>query len=270
MKFAICNAIYDGWPLTDAMSHAARTGYTGIEIAPYSLSPDLAGFPAADRRRVREEAARLGLEICGIHLLLVNTTGLHLNHPDADVRRRTSRHLRDLVHLCADLEGRTLVLGSPKQRVLLPGVTPEQAWQWAAETLREAVAASGERGVIFCFEPLGPAETDFINTAEDALRFIRPFQSPHLKIILDVKAMLSEGKPVPDIIRASWPHFAHFHANDQNLKPPGFGGADYKPIAAALKNTGYDGWVSVESLYCAEPPELIARRSLEYLREVFA
>jgi sugar phosphate isomerase/epimerase len=81
--------------------------------------------------------------------------------------------------------------------------------------------------------------------------------------------MCSEAKPIPQIIRESWPRFAHFHANDKNLKGPGFGDVDFQPIAAALKEVGYDGFVSVEVFNFDEGPELIASKSLEYLRAVF-
>jgi sugar phosphate isomerase/epimerase len=90
-----------------------------------------------------------------------------------------------------------------------------------------------------------------------------------MKIILDVKAMCSEATPIPEIIRASWPDFAYVHANDRNLKGPGFGDVDFRPIAAALRAVGYDGWVSVEVFKFDEGPEAIATRSLAYLKETF-
>ena len=82
--------------------------------------------------------------------------------------------------------------------------------------------------------------------------------------------MCSEAKPIPQIIRESWPHFAYFHANDKNLKGPGFGEVDFAPIAAALKEVGYQGYVSVEVFNFEEGPEAIASRSLDYLRRVFS
>jgi sugar phosphate isomerase/epimerase len=82
--------------------------------------------------------------------------------------------------------------------------------------------------------------------------------------------MCSESKPIPDIIHESWPHFAHFHANDRNLKGPGFGDVDFKPIAAALKAVGYGGFVSVEVFQFEEGAETIAAKSLEYLERAFA
>jgi sugar phosphate isomerase/epimerase len=81
--------------------------------------------------------------------------------------------------------------------------------------------------------------------------------------------MCSETKPIPQIIRESWPHFAHFHANDKNLKGPGFGEVDFKPIGAALKEIGYTGYVSVEVFNFDEGPEVIASKSLECLKIAF-
>ncbi|MDB6111564.1 MAG: Xylose isomerase protein barrel, partial [Pedosphaera sp.] len=100
-------------------------------------------------------------------------------------------------------------------------------------------------------------------------RFAQQFGSRNFKIILDVKAMSSEAKPIPQIIRESWPHFAHFHANDKNLKGPGFGEVDFKPIAAALEAVGYDDYVSVEVFKFEAGPEVIADRSIEYLKRTF-
>ncbi len=138
------------------------------------------------------------------------------------------------------------------------------------KTFRPAVAAAEARRVTICLEPLSPADTNFINTAAQAIEFVGQLPSPSFQIILDVKAMCSESKPIPQIIRESWPHFAHFHANDRNLKGPGFGDVDFVPIAAALKEVGYDGFVSVEVFKFDEGPQAIATRSLDYLKRAFA
>ncbi len=124
-------------------------------------------------------------------------------------------------------------------------------------------------GVTICLEPLAPSETNFLNTAADAAALAAEVGSPAFQIMLDVKAMCSEGRPLPEIIRSMRGRFAYFHANDRNLKGPGFGDVDFGPIAAALKESGYDGTVSVEVFDFTEGPEVIARKSREYLREKF-
>jgi sugar phosphate isomerase/epimerase len=199
----------------------------------------------------------------------VEAEGMHLTHPDSAVRERTSKYFSDLVDFCADLGGKIVVVGSPKQRNIMEGVSPDLAWEWATAIFREPVMRAERRGVTICFEPLAPTETNFINTAAEAIRFVQQLRTPHFKIILDVKAMCSESKPIPQIIRESWPHFAYFHANDRNLKGPGFGGVDFKPIAAALKEVGYNDYVSVEVFKFEEGAEVIATKSIDYLKQVF-
>jgi len=269
MKFAICSEIYQGWSVEDALQHAHQTGYDALEVAPFTLAKYVHDIPASRRREIREAPARTGIAISGIHWVLVQAEGMHLTHPDPEVRARTKRYFVELVDFCADLGGRSIVVGSPQQRSVMEGVTYEQAWEWAADGFRDAVRQAEDRGVTICFEPLAPEETNFVNTAEEAIRFIQQLDSPAMKIILDVKAMCSESKPIPQIIRESWPHFAYFHANDRNLKGPGFGDVDFVPIAAALKEVGYDGYVSVEVFKFEEGPEVIATRSFEYLKRVF-
>jgi sugar phosphate isomerase/epimerase len=266
MKFAICNEIFQNWKMEDAFACAARVGYDAVEIAPFTIANSVTEVSALDRQKIREAAARNNIEIAGIHWVLVKPEGLYINHTDAMIRRRTADYFVNLVDFCADVGGKVMVVGSPKQRNILPDVSPQQAWSWAAATFRNAVKQAEERQVTICFEPLAPVETNFINTAEEALRFTREVVSPNFKIILDVKAMCSEAKSIPQIIRESWPDFAHFHANDKNLKGPGFGDVDFKPIFSALKELGYQGYASVEVFKFEEGAEVIATRSLEYMK----
>ena len=270
MQFGICNEIFQGWTLPDTFAYAARAGYDLVEIAPFTIAKYVTEISAAQRVEIRDAAAHAGVGIAGLHWVLVQTEGLHLTSPDRDIRERTSHYLTELVKCCADFGGTRIVLGSPKQRNFGEGITFDRACRWAHDTISDSVKHAEDRGVVICFEPLAPSETNFINTAAEGIRFAAQFASPAMSIILDVKAMCAEEKPIPQIIRESAGRFAYFHANDANLKGPGFGDIDFTPIAAALRDAHYDGTVSVEVFKFDEGPEIIATQSREYLRRVFA
>ncbi|MBP5761202.1 MAG: sugar phosphate isomerase/epimerase [Verrucomicrobia bacterium] len=269
MKFSICNEIFQGWKLEDVFRSAKSIGYDAVEIAPFTLAESVEQISAEERARIRESAKNAGIGISGIHWVLVKPDGLSINGPDAAVRERTAGYFKELVDFCADIGGRAIVVGSPKQRQILPGVTAAQAGEWTLETFRPAVARAEERGVVICLEPLGEAETNFINTAAQAVELTEQLHSKAFQIILDVKAMYAEGRPLPQIIRESRGKFAYFHANDRNLKGPGFGDVDFVPIFRALREVGYDGVVSVEVFKFEEGPQEIATRSLETLKKAW-
>lgn len=269
MKFGICNEIFQGWTLDDTFTFAKKAGYDFVEIAPFTVAPYVTEISATQRQSIRESAARAGIGISGLHWVLVQAEGMYLTSPDAAVRAKTAAYFRELVDCCADLGGTRIIVGSPKQRNVLEGVKYEQAWAWATDVFRDAVKCAEDRGVVICFEPLAPVETNFVNTAEEGRHFAAQFGSKAMSIILDVKAMSSETKPIPQIIRESAGCFEYFHANDANLKGPGFGEVDFRPIAAALRESGYDGIVSVEVFKFEEGAEVIATKSREYLRSTF-
>lgn len=269
MKFAICNEMFENWAFPDVCAAARDAGYTGVEIAPFTLGKAPNEVTPEERTTLRETARDTGIEIVGLHWLLAHTTGFHINSPDRGVRQQTAAYLIDLINLCADLGGTVMVFGSPKQRCLIDGTTYEDAWDYAVETFRAIVPALESKGVTLCLEPLAREETDFINTAEEAARMIQEIASEHFQLILDVKAMSSEMKPIPKIIRQNRLSVKHFHANDANLRGPGFGNIDYVPIADALSEIEYTGWISVEVFDFSPDPVTIACKSMDYLRSVF-
>jgi len=267
MKFALCNEMFENMPMAQVASIAAKLGYHGIEIAPFTLGPWATEIPAAKRRETRKAIEDHGLETVGLHWLFAGPKGLHMTTPEQTTWEQTRDYLAALLDLCSDLGGKVLVLGSPKQRSILENQTKQGAWKRAGALLASVVERAGELGLTICFEPLAPAETNFINTVEEGMKLVREVESPNLKIHLDVKAMCSEGKPVPEIIRSvKVSDIGHFHVNDPNLYGPGMGEVDYTPIAEAVRDIGYDKWLSVEVFKYDPDPETIAKKSIDYLR----
>jgi sugar phosphate isomerase/epimerase len=269
MKYAICNEMFEGWPPEKAFTFVAQCGYTGIEIAPFTLGPAVEAIPASKRRAIRRAAEAAGLEIVGLHWLLAKTEGLHLTHPDADVRRRTTAHLKELIRLCAELGGRILVFGSPMQRNLLPGVAQAQAADFTLMAFDTLLPALEEAGATMVLEPLGPEETDFLNTAAEAAELIGRLGAPQVRLLLDCKAMATETEPISELIARHAPILAHFHANDPNRQGPGFGRLDFVPICGALNKMDYRGWISVEVFDYAPGIERLAQGSILHLQECF-
>jgi sugar phosphate isomerase/epimerase len=265
MQFAICNEQFEGWAFDRVCQFVGSVGYKGLEVAPFTLAPLITDVSAARRAELKQQTGDAGIEILGLHWLLAKTQGFHLTSPETDVRRRTAAYLVSLAEACHDLGGRLMVFGSPGQRSLLPGVTLDQAFAFASETFRSALPAMADLGVTLCMEPLSSAETDFINTCDDALRLSEMVAHPNFVLHLDVKAMCTEPTPPTELIRRHGRDAGHFHANDANRRGPGFGDVDFVPIFQALEDAGYDRWVSVEVFDYTPDPETIARKSIEYM-----
>ena len=86
MRFGICSEIFKDWKLADAMAFARRVGYDAIEIAPFTIADYVTDISDSTRRQIRDDAARAGIAISGIHWVLVKAEGMYVNHPESAVR----------------------------------------------------------------------------------------------------------------------------------------------------------------------------------------
>jgi sugar phosphate isomerase/epimerase len=267
VKIGLCHEICSDWPIQNVFAYAAALGCHGVEIAPWTLAGSLAELTPERRREIRRAAETHGVEILGLHWLLVKPEGLSINHPDPDIRRRTQEQMRGLIHLCADLGGHILTHGSPGQRTVQPSWDVAESWRRARETFEACLPTAEERGAVYCIEPLARVNTNFVNTVDEALRLVREIDHPCFQLMVDCRsAEAGDGGAVAALRAALASGFLrHVHVNDVNGNGPGFGHVRFAPILQALIDAAYTGYVSVE-VFTSEPDSrTIAARSVGYL-----
>ena len=136
-----------------------------------------------------------------------------------------------------------MVVGSPKQRHLLPGVSHAQAWEWTATTFRDAVKRAEDRGVTICLEPLAPAETNFINTAAEAIEFAYRRATLPKGVVVGVWLQLRSG--VRADIEKVVKDYLHYRRDTQPLTLPSAGCVFKNPLndsaGRVVEATGFKG-----------------------------
>jgi sugar phosphate isomerase/epimerase len=271
MKIAICNELFKDWDIEKVFDYAAQLGYDGVELAPFTLGETASDISAAERKRIREAAETTGIEIVGLHWLLVKPEGLYINHPDVNVRKTTQNYLKELIDLCGDLGGKVLVHGSPNQRNIKKGWNPVEAWKRAKETFQICAEAAQLRDVFYCLEALTAAETNFINTIDEALHMVEEIDHPNFQTMLDCRSIHASAKSeLPRVLKSALHtgKLKHVHVNDPNGRGPGFGDLQFSPLLKILHNTDYPGYISVEVFDFNPDPQTIAGRSLGYLHGI--
>lgn len=269
MKIAICNELFQGWPIEKVFQYAAQLGYDGVEIAPFTLADSVTEISPARRKAIRRAAESHGVEIVGLHWLLAKPEGLYINHPDEIIRIRTQEYIEALIHFCADIGGKVLVHGSPHQRTV-QGWKFDEAWDWARETFKAVLETARKRNVTYCIEPLPRTITNFINTVEEARRLVKEIRHPNFRMVFDCRnASVQEESVTEALIRALESRYLyHVHVNDANGNGPGFGETRFTPILKMLIKNSYRGYISVEVFETDPDPQTIASRSIGYLKGI--
>ena len=263
MRLALCNEVIAAMPFERQCEYAAKLGYAGLEVAPYTLADDPAQIVAADAQRYARVAADHGIAICGLHWLLVAPKGLSISTPDDAVRKRTLEVMLRLVELCAQMGGAYLVHGSPGQRRISAGATKQTALERAKDCWARAGDAAAKAGVTYCIEPLSSSQTPLVNTLGEAVAIVQQLGQPALRTMLDTSsAGQEETLPVAQLIDRWFPTgcVAHVQLNDRNRQGPGQGGDRFAPVLAALKRNLYQGWLAMEPFdYQPDGPGSAAR-----------
>jgi D-psicose/D-tagatose/L-ribulose 3-epimerase len=270
-RYSICNEVFEKRDFRESCKLARTMGYTGLEIAPFTLADNVNNLSPARRKELREILHGEGLQFVGLHWLFVKPDGLHITTADAAVRQKSWAYLNDLIDFCGDMrEGQSetavMVLGSPKQRGTTPGTTRTEATKRLAEGLASVGDRALARKCVVCMETLDHSQTDVDNTLAETVEIVKQVNKPAIQTMFDFHNTPDE-KDSPDVLVARYfPMIRHVHINEMDGRWPGTGKSDYVPLLRTLKKLKYKGWVSLEVFDFKMGAERIGREAIEYLK----
>ena len=241
MKFGVNMLI---WTANFTRQHLALLpeikgrGFDGIEVPIFSL----ADFCASDIRRGVEQNA-LECTACS-----VIPHGLSIGADDDSVRKKTRTHIEDCVKRAADAGAK--ILAGPLYTPVgyLPGRRrTRDEWKWAVECYVSLGPVLERHGVTIAIEPLNRFETYFLNTAADAAALCDQINHPNVGVLFDTFHANIEEKSIGQAYRALGRHLKHVHTCENDRGIPGSGHVEWTEVFGALRDLGYDGWLTIES-----------------------
>jgi sugar phosphate isomerase/epimerase len=241
---AISNIVLpDGVSDPAACAVFSRMGYSGIEIAPGKSVP---GWPVAPTQlsETRATIEGEGLRIVAMQGILFGISGVALFGAEG-ARARLRDHLAKVARVAGALGAGACVFGAPGVRD--PGdLTPDAAFRIAADFFGYLAPLFAEEGTTLAFEANAPVYgCKFATTTREALDLVKAIDHPGVRLQIDTGTVFLNQEDPAVIVEAA-PYASHFHVSEPQLVVLGSSGVDHGPIAAALGEAVYDGWISVE------------------------
>jgi len=221
------------------------SGFDGIEVPIF----DPNAFEAA---AVGRELDRMGLERTAVTIV---PGGTSLASSDAGVRQRACAHLETCIAAARDA-GVTLLAGPMYTPVgyLTGRRRTSEEWKWTVDSWQRLAPAVHAANIEIALEPLNRFETYFLNTVADATALCEAIRDPAIGILLDTFHANIEEKAIGDAVRHAAPHLKHLHTCENDRGIPGSGHVAWPEFFSAVREIGYDRWLTIESFGFALGP----------------
>ena len=245
--------------LADGFAKAATHGFDSVELF----------FPGPDAHSIAEiselqQKHGLGIAAVGTGAGMVKH-GLSLTHPDPSKREAALKFIIEMVELGGRLQA-PAILGSMQGR-WGGDITRDQALSWLADALKVIGEAAGNFDVPFIYEPLNRYETNLINRVGEAADWVHANDLHNIVLLADMFHMNIEEANIADAMRAGGDLIGHVHYADSNRSAMGMGHTDPAPVIAALKEIGYNDYLSAE-IFPLPDPDTAAAQTLRSIRSL--
>ena len=275
MRFAFSTNAYRRFPFDEAAARIAAIGYDGLELMADVPHAWPAGLLDGPKRGIREAMERHGLAFSNVNAFMMNAINdyrhpfLHPSFIEADEGYRRVRidHTRRALDLCAEL-GAPHITTEPGGPFAAGQDGRQAAIDLFVESLKPLVEHAEKLGVMLLVEP---EPFLLVERTDQFLEVAERIDSPALGLNFDVGHAYCVSEDIPRAIAQLAPHTRHYHFEDiaasrvHHHLIPGEGAIDFASVVAAIKATGYDGWLTVELYPNLDDPDDAARRALAYL-----
>lgn len=247
--------------IPENLEKAAALGYHAIEVHTREDAP-------LDLDAIRRAGSATGVAVSAVVTGRLNTEGqCSLMDDRPYVTRAAMEGMERYIQIASSLRA-DLVLGWVRGQVPR-GQDPRPYYDRLARNLGCLAKTAKDQNVKINLEVINRYEINTFNTAEETAAFLENYQLENCYVHLDTfHMMIDECDPVQAVHRCAG-KLGYFHVADNSRRYPGSGQIDFSRILSALKEIGYEGYLSVECF--PEPtPEEAAGRAISYLRALAA
>jgi len=238
------------YPLLEAIRKAAEFGYQGYEIDIGDFGSTGLGlhwpeqFIPQQVAAAGQAAGEAGIEISSLCLGVL--WRFYPSSPDASARSQAAHIIREAAALAASVGAKVILLpvGQPES------ISPEEARDNLVGVLRDCAPAAERAGVVYGVENVGQA---LAYTADDLIEITSRVGSPACQVYYDVGNATSQGADPAADIRKLGRRIVMMHVKDlrqvegrRELAIIGEGMVDFRGAMAAARQTGYDGYLTLE------------------------
>jgi len=172
--------------------------------------------------------------------------GLSFSDPDEVVRKTAVERINDQIVFASNFNAQ-VIIGLIRGKIE-DGVNKVEAEEWTIDCLRKCTEFAKEYNIRLTLEPVNRYESNFINTLNEGIEFIKRVGVTNLGLLADTFHMNIEEVSIYDSIVQVKDYITHVHFADSNRWAPGCGHLDFAKIVQTLKKIGYQGYVSAEIL----------------------
>ena len=264
-ELSVSNIAFPVGELDASLALLSELGIEAIEVAPHNI------FGRWDVSDAEIDAFRKRLTEAGMHCIalqgiLFNVGGAHL-FASADRREALYRHLVLVAKMAGRIGAGACVFGAPRLRD--PGdLEPAQARGIAVDFLRRIGSVFASEGTRLSFEPNARRYAcRFVTTTAEAIDLMNEVNVPGVGLQIDTGTLFLEHEEPEVLIRAA-PHAAHAHVSEPDLAPIGSSDVDHRPVAEALRKSGYAGSLSIEMKETSDWHRAV-RSAVAFTRETY-
>jgi D-psicose/D-tagatose/L-ribulose 3-epimerase len=200
----------------------------------------------AERKKLKAhaDARNIGLSYC-----IGLPAQFDIAAEDEATRRNGIRFLGDITRGVGEMGGGRLsgILYSCWPALMPAGVSDKRPFlDRSVASMKEAIKLAEDQNVVFNMEVVNRFEQYLLNTAEEAVDYVKRVDSPNAKILLDTFHMNIEEDTITDALVTAGSYLGHIHLGENNRKTPGYGHIPWAELASAVKKINYQGWMVME------------------------
>ena len=252
------------YTLEETLKRIKAIGYDAVEIGAASPHVFTQSLSDARRKDIAKMLRDYELHLCAMLPAHGGGAGNNVASPVVEERAWALQQYREMVQLTSDWGGKRLIC-LPGWTIF--GTSAQQGWEWAREALVEIATFAEDFGIEIIIEPT-PEDSNIVNTCEDTIRMMQETGKKNVKMMFDTHHAIVMGEVMSDYAHLMGKDLVHIHLSDNDRLPPGQGIGDFPGLIDALRETGFDGYLSMECGWTKRglSPDWVARTSLEYTK----